>query len=103
MKMMALIILLLALLQPVACFAHPCESCLGNPESGDASGKSGNHTRNHDSDSCDSTVCCALYLDYNSDVTITYSPLVSIIVTPDWHQKLQNIVLPIFVPPQSLA
>lgn len=102
MKLIVLIIILLSLLQPPACFAHPCNSCLGNLDTEDTSGKSGSQTHNHDSDSCDFNVCCAVYIDLRS-VTLNYEPLVSTIVTPEWYQKMQEIVLPIFVPPQSLA
>lgn len=103
MKMIALIILLLSLLQPLACFAHPCDSCLGNTDTENTSDKTEKQTHHHDSDNCDSTVCCAVYIELHSDSTPNYAPLVSIIITPEWHQKLQEVVFPIFVPPQSPA
>ena len=101
MKALSLIILLLCLLQPLACFGHPCDSCLGNPDIVDTPGKSGSIPHNHDADSCDSTVCCAEYINRNSGFTVVYAPLVSLVVTPEQYQELPMVVIPIFVPPQS--
>ncbi len=103
MKTVALIVLLLCLLQPLACYAHPCASCLDYPDTEDTSGKSGNHSHDQDTDSCDSTVCCAEYVNLSPDNTVIYAPLVSVVVTPETFQKLPKIVIPIFVPPQSLV
>jgi hypothetical protein len=42
-----------------------------------------------------------MYLD--SEITVNYAPLVSVIVIPESYQKLPKVVIPIFVPPQSLV
>ena len=101
MKTMALLILMLCLLQPVACFAYPCDSSLGAPDTVDSSGKSGCPSHNQDADSCDSTVCCAEFTHLNDGISVAYAPLVSLLVTPEKYQKLPKVIIPIFVPPQS--
>jgi hypothetical protein len=103
MKMVSLLILVLYLLLPLACFAHPCDSCLDNPDTADSSGKSGSHSHSQDADSCDTTICCEEYINLSSEITIIYAPLVSAIVTHECYQRLPKVVIPIFVPPQSLA
>ena len=101
MKMLALIIIVLCLLQPVACFAHPCDSSLGSPVAADTSGKTGCPSHNQDADSCDSTVCCAECIYLNPGISVVYAPLVSLLVTPEKYKKLPKVIIPIFVPPQS--
>jgi hypothetical protein len=103
MKIVALIILIVSLLQPLACFARPCDSCLGNVDAADTSGTSGSHSHKHDADSCDSTICCAEYESLDSGITIKYAPLVSVLVTTERYQELPMVVIPIFIPPQNLA
>ncbi len=103
MKTVSLLIILLYLLLPLACVAHPCDSCLGSPDVVDTSGGAGSNSHNQDSDNCDSTFCCAVYVNLNTEITVVYAPLVSLIVTDDRYQQLPNIVSPIFVPPQSLV
>jgi hypothetical protein len=106
MKIAALIILVLFLLQPLACFAHPCDSCLGKPDSADTSGTTGttgSSTHSQDADNCDSTFCCAVYLHDDTRAAIIYLPLVSALFPPERSQKLPKIVIPIFIPPQKLA
>jgi hypothetical protein len=102
MKTMALIILLLFLLQPLACFAHSCDSFQGKPDIVDTSGKSEGNPHNQDADVCDSTVCCEGNIYLNSQITVIYAPLVSIVATPERNTKLLKVVMPIFVPPQNL-
>ena len=103
MKIAALIILVLFLLQPLACFAHPCDSCLGKPDSADTSGTTGSGTHSQDADNCDSTFCCAAYLHDVTKATVIYLPLVSVFFPSERSQKLPKIVIPIFIPPQKLA
>lgn len=103
MKVVALIILALCLLQPLVCFAHPCESGLGSVDMVDTADGSGGHSHNQDSDSCDSTVCCAECIQLHSGITLTYAPLVSVLRVPERHQNLPQVVIPIFVPPQSFS
>jgi hypothetical protein len=38
-----------------------------------------------------------------SDITVINVPLVSLIIKPERHTKLLQVVMPIFVPPQNLA
>jgi hypothetical protein len=89
------------LLQAPVCFAHPCESSPGHPDSADTSGQSGSHTHDQDSDNCDSTVCCAEYVSLDSVITINYTPLVSVSIPSGQYQKLPPVVIPIFIPPQN--
>jgi hypothetical protein len=103
MKIVALIILIVSLLQPLACFAHPCDSCLGNVDTANTSGTSGSHSHNHDADDCDSSVCCAEYVTMDSEITVKFAPLVSALVTTERYQKLPTVVMPIFIPPQNLT
>jgi hypothetical protein len=103
MKMMSLIILVLCLLQPLACFAHPCDSCLGNPDIVDTTDNSKSHTHSQDTDNCDSSFCCADYVIQLPGITVNYAPLVSSFVMPERYKKLPTIVIPIFIPPQNLA
>jgi hypothetical protein len=103
MKLVSLILLVMLLLQPMACFAHPCDSSLGHQDSADTSGQSGSHTHSQDSDDCDSTVCCAEYVSVDSVITINYSPLVTIDFPSRMYQKLPPVVIPIFIPPQNLS
>lgn len=58
---------------------------------------------NQDVDNCDSTVCCAQYVSLNSWFAVVYAPLVSVFVTFEPYQKLPDVVIPIFIPPQNLA
>ena len=94
---------MLCLLQPLAVFTHPCASCLDIQGSVDTSGNSGSHSHNQDVDVSDSTICCEENVYLNSLITVIYAPLVSVIVLPERYQELPNVVIPIFVPPQSLA
>ena len=103
MKTLSIIILLLYLLQPLACFALPCDSCLGNTDTADTSGKSGSHSQNQDLDSCDTTVCCEENICHTSGINVVYAPLVLVISMFSRYQELPNVVIPIFVPPQSLS
>jgi len=103
MKIVSLIILLLCLLQPMACFAYPCDSCPGNPDIEDVPAKSGSHSHSQDVDSCDSTVCCEEIISSNTGNTVIYAPLISVITMPERNQKLLKLVIPIFVPPQNLS
>jgi hypothetical protein len=103
MKFVALIILVLSLLQPPACFAHPCESCLGNPDCADTSGTFGSDANSQDADDCDSTFCCAVYMHPDTGIAVAYTPLVSTLVAPERHHTLPKVVIPIFIPPQNLA
>ena len=103
MKAVACILLILCLLQPLACFAHPCDSCLGSADITGSSGEPGRHSYDHDADSCDTAVCCAECLYSTSGITLIYAPLVSELLIPERHENLPQIVIPIFVPPQSLG
>ncbi len=103
MKTVSLIILMLYLLQPLVCFTHPCDSCLGNHDTADTSETSGNPSHSQDADSCSSTVCCAAYTIQNFETMVVYVPLVSAIVTSERHHELPTVVIPIFVPPQSFV
>jgi hypothetical protein len=94
---------MLCLLQPLAGFTHPFASCLDIQDSMDTSGNSGSHSHNQDADVSDSTTCCEENVYLNSEITVIYAPLVSVIVTPERYQKLPKVFIPIFVPPQSLA
>jgi hypothetical protein len=69
----------------------------------DTSGSPGSHSHNQDADNCDTTICCAEYINISSGITISYTPLVTALVVPERYQKLPIIVLPIFIPPQNLA
>jgi hypothetical protein len=103
MKMVSLIIVVLYLLQPLACFAHPCDSCLGNQDIVDTTGNSKSHTHSQNADNCDSTFCCADYVVQLTGITVNYTPLVSSFVMPERYNKLPTIVIPIFIPPQNFA
>ncbi len=102
MKTVSLIILLMFLLQPLACFDHPCDSCMGNADTIDTSGTS-SHSHHQDADGCDLTVCCAEYINLHSGIAVIYAPLVSVIIPRERYQKLPNVIRPIFVPPQSIS
>jgi len=103
MKVVSLIILVLYLLLPLACFAHPCESCLGNTTTEDSTGTAGKHSHNQDADNCDSTTCCAASIVQDFGFIADYRPIITEIVVPEQQQKLQQIVFQIFIPPQNLA
>jgi hypothetical protein len=102
-KTMSLILLVLCLLQPLACYACPCDSSLGSPDVVDTSGQADSHSHNHDSDNCDSTVCCAVCLHQFNDTLVNYTPSVSVTIPPEKYQHLPDVVMPIFIPPQNLA
>lgn len=103
MKTMSLILLVLSLLQPLACFAHPCDSCLGHTDIVDTSGNPQSPSHSQDADNCDSTFCCAYYIIQLPEIAVNYAPLVSTFVMPERYQKLPTVVIPIFIPPQNLA
>jgi hypothetical protein len=102
MKCICLILLVLYLLLPMACFAHPCASCLGLPDSADTS-ETGHQSQSHQADSCDTSVCCGACL-INSFAKVTFNaPLVVMTVTPEQYKMLPEIVMPIIVPPQNIV
>ena len=103
MKTVAFIILILCLLQPLACFAHPCDSCLGSPDIAGSTEEPGQHPHNQDADSCDTMVCCAECLHMKSGITLIYAPLVLPFHLPERNHYLPQVVIPIFVPPQSFC
>lgn len=104
MKIVSTIILVLYLLQPLACFANPCDSSLGNSYSVDTADNSGSHTHSSkDADSCDSSFCCAEYIIQLPEITAVYAPSVSVTSLPESYQQLPTVVIPIFIPPQNFA
>jgi hypothetical protein len=102
-KTVSLIILVLYLLQPLACFACPCESSIGSLDIVDTTDQSGSHSHNQDSDSCDSTLCCADAVIPFSVISPNYTPIVSVYESPERYQHLPDVVIPIFIPPQNLT
>jgi len=102
-KTVALIIIVMSLLQTSACFIRPCNSCLRTPDIVDTSGNSGNYSHDQDTDGCDTTVCCAVYISQNAGVTVKYAPRESLLITQERYYELPTVVIPIFVPPQNLA
>jgi hypothetical protein len=100
MKAMALIITVLYLLQPFACFTHPCESYLGGSDTVDTSGTT---THSHDADNCDSSACCAVCIHADSLIAVTYAPLVSDYVVSEQYFEFPQVVIPIPIPPQILS
>ncbi|MDD2898680.1 MAG: hypothetical protein PHI31_08185 [Desulfuromonadaceae bacterium] len=102
-KSVTLIIILMFLLQPFACFTHPCISCLNHQAFADSSGKAGDHPSTEDPDGCDSTVCCAMFVQTVCEVSLKYAPLVTVDVAFIRYPKLPTVVLPIFIPPQNCA
>lgn len=107
MKFVSIIMILLYLMLPVACLAHPCSS-LGEIAHVDASldVESDQNTAcpvNHDDDDCETTCCCAghimasalpeVSLPYQKDRFSLYAP----------HLALPRIIDRIFVPPQNIA
>lgn len=103
MKAISIIILMLCLLQPLVCFAHPCSSTLDAPDTVDISDTSGETPSHHDSDNCDSTVCCAEYIGQSFSTTVAYAPIISVTAAPEQFKKLPRVVIPIFIPPQNLT
>lgn len=99
-----MLILLMFLLQPLACFAHPCTSFLKHQDVVDTSDDSGSRLPSHqDSDGCDSAVCCAEYIHFGFRTMLVYEPLVSVALASEQHPRLPTIVIPIFIPPQNLT
>lgn len=103
MKAMSVLIIVMYLLLPVACLAHPCESCFERPGMTDTSGNGTHHSHSQDSDNCDSTVCCADSGIQLTGIFASYAPVVSEIVTTESYQRLPAIVMPIITPPQNLS
>jgi hypothetical protein len=91
------------LLQPLACFAHPCASCLGHSDIFDSSSNSNYDTHGQDNDNCESSICCADYTVQLPEIMLSYAPLISSFVLIEQYHKLPLIILPIFIPPQNLA
>lgn len=102
MRCICIILLVMYLLVPMACFAHPCASCLGIPDSADTS-DTGHHSQSHQTDSCDTSVCCGAYLITSFAFGALYAPLVVTTVTPEQYKMLPEVVMPIIVPPQNYA
>jgi hypothetical protein len=99
-----LLILLMFLLQPLACFAHPCTSSLKHQDVVDTSDDSGNRLPFHqDSDGCDSAVCCSEYIHFGFRAMLVSETLVSVALVSGQHPRLPTIVIPIFIPPQNFT
>ena len=58
---------------------------------------------NQDVDNCDATVCCAQYVSLTDWVAVVYTPLVTMFVPFERYQKLPDVVIPIFSPPQNFV
>lgn len=102
-RIVSVIILVLCLLQPLACFSHPCATCLDKSDKSDTSETHETHTHNQDADNCDLTVCCAEYLNYSNKYLVAYKPFISVTVTIEQSHELSKVVFPIYVPPQNLV
>lgn len=103
LKFVALIIIVLCLMQPLACFEHPCASCLGALDTSNTHDAPGDRTHNHDQDNCDSSVCCAEYVNMNDRTIVVYSPVISKLAPFEKHQQLPDIVASIYIPPRHVS
>jgi hypothetical protein len=104
MKLLGILIIVMYLLMPLACFAHPCESCLDAvSDISDTSGVPGSHSHSHDADNCDSTFCCAECTHLQHEIPVVYSPRVTVLEIFERYQHFPTVVIPIFIPPQNLV
>jgi hypothetical protein len=103
MKVVALIILMLFLLQPLASVAFPCATCSDRPVATDTSDTSGSHSHSQDVDSCGSHDCGDDCIKLSSAITVIYAPLVVETRKPERNHDVPNVVMPIFIPPQIHA
>jgi hypothetical protein len=99
-KFVATVIIVITLLTPVACFAHPCGNGWGSET---IAGHLDQCPLEHDTDDCDSTCCCADYAPSSSCERVRYTPIISKFLVSLQINKLQKVVIPIFIPPQNLA
>lgn len=107
MKTVSLILIVLYLVLPTACLAHPCSS-LGELAHQEAavdviSGLSDECPLNHDTDDCESTCCCAVHV-----LTPLSRDLFSANPKTNNPPYEPNLALPrlidrIFVPPQNIS
>ncbi len=107
MKIISLILIMLYLMLPVACLAHPCSS-LGEIAHYDATvdievNQSTECPINHDDDNCETTCCCSGYTTASAFPEKT-SPYSIVKYSPyEPYFALPRIIDRIFVPPQNLA
>jgi hypothetical protein len=106
MKALSIIFIILYLLLPVACMAHPCSlhDERVHQEAADTidANQSEECPGGHDTDSCETTCCCAGHLPLSS-TTIPFSGLMAKHLPHDPNIALPRLIDRIFVPPQNLA
>ncbi len=100
----SIILILITLLMPVACFAHLCDTGAAAPHaSAEAGVEQPDHCPvPHDSDDCDSTCCCAGYRPQPLFADLRYAPVVTTLHPADIVPFLAEILTRIYVPPQNL-
>ena len=105
-KTVALILLVLYILLPTLCHAHPCELHVGSSsEMADSAPDQQNTACPHlpDSDSCETTCCCAGYVPLSVFTVINSTCLASELFIPEPYLALPRLMDRIFVPPQNLS
>jgi hypothetical protein len=107
MKIISIIIIVLYLVLPVACLAHPCSS-LGEIAHFDAlvdieADQSTGCPVNHDDDNCETTCCCSVHT-VTATLPALPSPYLKVAYSPyEPYLALPNVSFSIFVPPRNLA
>lgn len=109
MKITSLILILIYLLLPVLCLAHPCSS-LGELAHQDTaieftSGQSDECPVNHnnDNDNCETSCCCAEQIITSTLLKVLYPTLTDRILPYEPHLALPGFIDRIFIPPQNIS
>jgi hypothetical protein len=104
-NLVALLLILITLWMPVACFAHPCaiysepyQSTIANTLT-----LADQCPMPHDLDDCDSTCCCAGYVVQPMQHTVNYNPALSSHSFIHSNPFLPMLLTRIFIPPQNEA
>ncbi|GAM11113.1 hypothetical protein OR1_03422 [Geobacter sp. OR-1] len=104
MKSVSIILLIVYLMLPAICFGHPCElPSMDSQHLSSVAADSGEIPVDHDTDSCETTCCCAMYVPLSAAIIITAAELTTRQLPYEPHLALPRLIDRIFVPPQNLS
>jgi hypothetical protein len=102
MKLVSIILLIIYLILPAACFGHPCELPSVHAQHICAlASDAGDFPADLDTDSCETTCCCAVYVPLSTTIVKASAEHTSRQLPYEPHLALPRLIDRIFVPPQN--